>query len=339
MAAQNADKQWDPIRTLELHSLGQNFSCAGVAVTQGNARCRKPIELGQQLKACRILDTLAVTDPSSPAVTQMLMELVPLLLCRGSQGHGEKPEQKSTLISDWSAKIRRLLRQQWGGMPKKKLEKALNSIYEKYYAAHLDLSGAQMRLEEEHKETQQKLGRVKHDFDEARRRADESDTRSVNVASEVTNLQSDLREARRQLEENQTALDSTTSRLQESQHQLQERNTELQNHQSSIAALEHDLKSAKDRLEETQRQLQERNTAYQKHQSWVSSLQRDLKNTNDKLQETQHQLQGKNTVLQNPQSSAAANQKSNRPLEAIRQGRKKLVKSFSSPPGGPSAKI
>ncbi|MCJ1463712.1 hypothetical protein MMC07_002321 [Pseudocyphellaria aurata] len=297
MATQNADPKWDPKRTFVIHSLG---SCAGEAVTTGNPECGQRIKCDEARQA---LDTIAIKDPSSPAIAKMLMNnIIPPFLCDRWHRNKRNPfKQRSRLFSDWSVKIQRLLRQQWNEMSRRELRQALDRIYREYYAAQPALARVQMRLEKR----QHELERVQQDFD----------ARSVVVASEVTDLQSELREARRRLAQSSASdrissperdLESTNDTVEETEHQLQERNLELQNQLSSAAArissLERDLESiqesAKDTLEETQHT--------------ISSLERDLERTNHTLQEAQRQLQ-------DHESSAAPNQTIKRPLDAFKQ--------------------
>ncbi|MCJ1463710.1 hypothetical protein MMC07_002319 [Pseudocyphellaria aurata] len=362
MATQNA---LDPDQIFNIINIRSDGLCACHGVTAKNCSC------GQRIKRAevrQVLDLLAVMDPSSPAVANMLMtKIIPLFLC--DRWHRQKWDQRLKLFSDWSDKIILFLKQQWKEMSKRDLRQALEKVYREYYAAQPVHSRHRMRLEksrQEHEKTQQELERVQQDFervqqdfDKAQRKAEESHTRSVDLASEVTDLQSELQEARRQLEENQLAFQtlqaSTSSQIEKVQQESHARSAstssqiekvQQESHARSVA-LESEVTGLQSELQKAQRQLEKKDKNHQSSAVARNFLLAHLKRTRNTLAETQRQLQERNIALKDHESSAAAKissleqdlKSTNDTLEESRRQWKESKDSFEEHRSSDSIKI
>ncbi|MCJ1269650.1 hypothetical protein MMC22_009542 [Lobaria immixta] len=278
MATRNSDQLWNPYNTLDLHSLGGNFSCVGSAISRGNARCRWSIHSTMQQQARQKLDAMAVEHPSSRAVTIALQEIVLLLLC--SEVHQKQPEQRSAKVSEWSVKVQDVA-------VELEIKREMISQIQQLKA---DLS----RYQEAQGQLESKL---------IASRAIQDAT-----SSRIMTLEADLAARKTKLQEFQHLLKEKDTILLNQQSSAAAKTTLLQ----------HDLKTTKSKLQETQLQLQESKSSFEEHQSSASSKILKLEialeeaksnvgsNLKTQLQEVENQLKEKDKVLQNHQSSAAA---------------------------------
>lgn len=310
MATQDSDWLWNPYETLDLASLGcAEFTCVGSAVSKfGAPRCLWKIDLTMQLEARQKLNIMAVEQPLSQAATVSLGELVALLLC--TQRHQEIIEQRVDVISDWSAKIqdvaveieRKRLREIEIDTQIETLSQVIQcfTFYSSRYRDRLRGQEEEMSIGE----LIQGLKTVQQDLDRVQRAAEESNTRSADLASKVTELQvaqhqlkeinselrqglkstqQDLDKARRKAEESNTrsaGLALEVTELQEVQYQLKNTCALLQNNQSlsvaKMSRLQTDLEATNTELQETRRQLDGIKDSFEGHQRLTSSNIRDL---------------------------------------------------------------
>jgi hypothetical protein len=76
-----APQIWNPDKTLNINAWDNEMFCVGVAVSRGNARCRRRISGERHSKVCLIPDEMGRRPPTEISGSKLLSRLAKLSLC------------------------------------------------------------------------------------------------------------------------------------------------------------------------------------------------------------------------------------------------------------------